>query len=129
MTHDCAATPATTTSFTVRNHLTAASNARARVSQFCDGLPDSVRITAVLLTSELVTNALESCEEAIQLNLSLEGNGVCVEVTDACDTHPEVSPAPSEQSWRCQILDSLSSDWGTQSPAEGRGRTVWFTLS
>jgi hypothetical protein len=131
MTHDGATAPATRASFTVGNHLTAASSARSRVSQFCDALPDSVRITAVLLTSELVTNALETCEEAIDLALSLEGGALCVEVTHACEGHPEqdIHSAQAEQRWRLQILDSLSSTWGTQPGPQGRGNTVWFTLA
>ncbi|HEX6392698.1 MAG TPA: SpoIIE family protein phosphatase [Acidimicrobiales bacterium] len=90
---------------------------------------DSVRETAILLTSELVTNALLHSASTAEITVSLTDE-VTVSVRDA-DTGPLFSRAPSgelaEGGRGMLLVNQMSERWGTE---HSRGRkTVWFSLS
>lgn len=103
--------------------------ARRYVAQQCVDMPSDVRSIAQLLTSEVVTNALEHGAGDIWLRLSTADRVLRVEVTDSSGSAPRRQQAPPEgQRGRgLMILESLATAWGV-TPAEPAGKTVWFTL-
>ncbi|MDQ0773728.1 anti-sigma regulatory factor (Ser/Thr protein kinase) [Streptomyces aurantiacus] len=88
---------------------------------------------AVLVTSELVTNALtHTVSERIICRLRSDGHGLHLEVEDQkrCPTIPAQRTAgPDEQGGRgLMLVGMLSSDWGVRDTAHGSGRVVWAVL-
>jgi anti-sigma regulatory factor (Ser/Thr protein kinase) len=84
---------------------------------------------AVLLTSELVTNAIHHGTGPVEVCLSWDDRAVRVEVSDRSSDRPVLRPidrdAPSGRG--LLLVDSLSSGWGVE--ADGIGKTVWFRLA
>lgn len=98
-------------------------------------LPDTVTETAVLLLSELITNAYRHAHVSpgreIRAHCSLDDDGrLYVSVTDASDTMPRFrNPSPEDESGRGLILVTLLADeWGTRPRPNGIGKTIWFAL-
>ena len=86
---------------------------------------------AVLLTSELVTNAIQhdpGGREPIQLVIAWATNELCVEVHDRSRAAPVPVAAPPEaEAGRGRmLLASLSKDWGYRETTGGKA--VYFTL-
>ncbi|MFI6062885.1 ATP-binding protein [Streptomyces sp. NPDC051286] len=88
----------------------------------------------VLITSELVTNALIHAGSDVDLRLRAFGDRVRLEVRDS-DSDPPVPTAYSltaEGSARAEhgrglfLVDALAHTWNT-SPS-GRGKTVWLEM-
>lgn len=81
----------------------------------------------LLLTSELVTNALLHTGTAIVVRVTREGAGVRVEVEDGSSVPPvQRRHSTSASTGRgVQLLASLASDWGWRA-LEGGGKAVWF---
>jgi len=85
---------------------------------------------AVLLTSELVANAIDHAHSPCRLSMRVAGTRLRIEVADA-DPGPPVldPPAPDSSRGRGLILvDTLASAWGSWREAD-EGKTVWFELS
>jgi anti-sigma regulatory factor (Ser/Thr protein kinase) len=82
----------------------------------------------VLLTSEIVTNAVRHAAGvlAMQLDLSLSDGIVRVSVEDSTSAEPILQPAGAEDiSGRGLLLvEALAARWGSK-PTE-RGKVVWF---
>jgi anti-sigma regulatory factor (Ser/Thr protein kinase) len=88
--------------------------------------------TAVLIISELVTNAVvHSGSSVIGCALRLDSGSLYIEVTDQGTSRQEPAvgePAADAVSGRGLLLvSSLSKAWGV-SPALPSGRTVWATV-
>lgn len=85
---------------------------------------------AVLLTSELVTNAVKHVAgETVTLAISSACGRLRVDVhDDSCYLPAPVdAPADSETGRGLMLVDSLSADWGSyRTPA---GKAVYFTLA
>ncbi|CAA9334155.1 MAG: hypothetical protein AVDCRST_MAG72-423 [uncultured Nocardioidaceae bacterium] len=83
---------------------------------------------AELLVSEVVTNALVHAGTPIDVALSLQDDGVRVEVADGSPHLPSRrSYGPAAGTGRgLMMLEQLVDDWGVV--AEGDGKTVWFQL-
>ena len=86
--------------------------------------------TVLLLTSEVVTNALLHAGGAVRIALvPMPGGGVRVEV---CDDSP-VQPTRRRHSTSAttgrglRLLDDLAGDWGTDPTPPGKA--VWFTVA
>ncbi len=94
------------------------------------GEPELVdlRETAVLLVSEVVTNALRHTDGRIELALWRFPDRVRVEVSDETSRSPVAAGGgPLDESGRgVPLMDALSDRWGT-SP-HGDGKVVWFEL-
>jgi len=90
-----------------------------------DPLEDSV----LLLTSEVVTNAVLHAGSPLRLSLRPEGHGVRVEVQDSSPVLPtRRRHAPTSAIGRgMTLLDHLANDWGWHE--DGAGKTVWFRIS
>ncbi|GAA2620265.1 ATP-binding protein [Streptomyces vastus] len=97
-------------------------------------LPDELTETAVLLLSELMTNAYRHAKVSpgreIWTRCTLNAGHFCVSVTDANDTLPTLHEAtPDDESGRgLPLVATLADDWGSEPRTGGIGKTVWFTL-
>jgi anti-sigma regulatory factor (Ser/Thr protein kinase) len=103
---------------------------RAFVHRLCldAGLPDDLTHTAVLLTSEVVTNAFRHGGSDARLAVTAEPDSLLVEVGD--DAVSGVQPRPRDPEALggrgLAILADLASAWGSY--ATKRGKVVWFRL-
>ncbi|MBW3640082.1 MAG: ATP-binding protein [Actinobacteria bacterium] len=109
--------------------LEAATQARRHVRQQLvawelDDLVDPV----VLLTSEVVTNALLHAGTVITVAVRRDGQGVRVEVGDGSGAQPvQRRRSTTATTGRgVQLLESVSDGWG--STAVGEGKLVWFRV-
>jgi anti-sigma regulatory factor (Ser/Thr protein kinase) len=92
-------------------------------------LDREVTETALLLVSELATNAIRHGAPPVRLSLRLDADRLRVEVTDSSPTLPSVGgSAPDATGGRgLHIVQQLAAGWGAQ--ASRLGKTVWFELS
>ncbi|MFF3379208.1 ATP-binding protein [Streptomyces sp. NPDC002680] len=109
--------------------------ARRKVRELLGGwsVGDDTVDNALLVTSELVTNALtHTASERIVCRLRLSAGRLHVEVEDENrgGTLPaQRMPGPDEQCGRGLLLVGiLSSDWGVRDAPHGSGRIVWSEL-
>lgn len=103
-------------------------------------LPEEVTETAVLLLSELMTNAYRHARVSpgreiragclLDTGRLLTASRLRVWVTDANDTLPAPREAmPEDESGRgLGLVAALADDWGAESRVGGVGKTVWFEL-
>jgi anti-sigma regulatory factor (Ser/Thr protein kinase) len=85
----------------------------------------------VLVTSELVTNAILHARTDVGLDVSVEESSIVLEVTDSSPVPipPPRVPDPEDTSGRGLFLvDVLSDAWGVRS-ADGGGKTVWIRVN
>lgn len=97
-------------------------------------LPDDTAETAVLLFSELVTNAVRHSrvrDRHIGARCVLRAGVLRVEVSDAGDGRPVRRTArDDDESGRgLALVAALAVDWGTCPRLYGIGKTVWFELA
>jgi anti-sigma regulatory factor (Ser/Thr protein kinase) len=87
--------------------------------------------TALLLVSELATNAIRHGTPPVRLSLRLDRDRLRVEVTDSSPALPELGhPGPDQISGRgLQIVQQLAATWGASSSPRKLGKTVWFELT
>ncbi len=92
------------------------------------GQSDRVLDLAVLLTNELVTNALVHGDGDISLSLERSPDHVRIEVSDLTPDPPvQLPPDRSRENGRgIVIVDALASSWGVRRDREGK--SVWFEL-
>ncbi|RZB18064.1 ATP-binding protein [Streptomyces sp. F001] len=97
-------------------------------------LPDEVTETAVLLLSELMTNAYRHAKVSpgreIWARCVLDADRLRVSVADANDTLPTPRDASlNDESGRgLALVASLADEWGAEPRTVGFGKTVWFEL-
>lgn len=94
-------------------------------------ITDDATETAILLTSELVTNALTHGMSPVTVAVSWSGEQLRVEVHDRSGQLPAPWPvrmAPDDETGRGLLLvDTLATDWGFyRTPG---GKAVYFTLA
>jgi anti-sigma regulatory factor (Ser/Thr protein kinase) len=84
--------------------------------------------TAMLLVSELATNAIVHAASSLRLRIDV-GEDIRVEVSDENDTPPVVGdPQADHESGRgLAIVTTLADDW-SWSP-RSTGKAVWFSLA
>lgn len=93
------------------------------------GVDADARDTAVLLTSEVVTNAFLHGRSEARLTLEVSANAVHLEVGDDSPRHP-TALAVSDDAVRGRgmaIVDVLATAWGVR--GDTHGKTVWFRLT
>ena len=99
--------------------------ARQLVNGHTASLASQQREDAVLMVSELVTNAVLHGVGAISLRIDAEGDTVRVEVADEGNVALAPSPEPGAHGgWGLRIVEQLADDWGV---LEGSTK-VWFRL-
>jgi two-component sensor histidine kinase len=98
------------------------------VAEACGGLARDLVEIAQLLTSELVTNAIQYGSGTIAVEISRSANRLRVTVNDANSERPQrQSPSAEDVRGRgLMLVEALSSRWGTTSTGAGKG--VWFEL-
>lgn len=109
--------------------------ARRKVRELLDAWsvgPDTAD-NALLVTSELVTNALtHTASERVVCRLRLFAGRLHIEVEDenrAGNLPAQRRPGPDEQCGRGLLLVGMvSSDWGVRDAPHGTGRIVWSEL-
>lgn len=100
---------------------------RAAVSDFLRGLGRAdLADNAMLVTAELLANAVMHARTEMSLSIEPEGDGVRVAVTDGSDILPRWTPSsPTATSGRGLLLVAqLSSSWGVD-PLPSGGKRVW----
>lgn len=99
-----------------------------RVLTSAGDVPTDVVDRAVLVTSELATNAVRHAGTPYTVEVWL-AEVIEIAVADACPRLPEQrSPLPHESSGRgLQLLDRLGDAWWVESHADGK--RVWWRLS
>jgi serine/threonine-protein kinase RsbW len=93
------------------------------------GVESSVIELAVLLVSELVTNATVHAQSKIRVTVHVDTHWVRVEVDDEGPGKPVLRPSsPSQIKGRgLAVVDRLSTDWGTDLHEDHK--TVWFEIA
>jgi anti-sigma regulatory factor (Ser/Thr protein kinase) len=108
---------------------TAAADARAHVrAELPLARPASIH-AAVLMTDELVANAVLYGTDPIVLELDVSPDQLFVAVVDGSPARPVVGKDPGGPSTHGRglfLVDALSSRWGVDS--EEPGKRVWFEL-
>ncbi|HEV7655417.1 MAG TPA: ATP-binding protein [Mycobacteriales bacterium] len=86
--------------------------------------------TALLLVSELATNAIRHGTPPVKLSLQLDKDRLRVEVTDSSPALPHLDhPGPDQTGGRgLQIVQQLATKWGASASPRRLGKTVWFDL-
>jgi len=80
--------------------------------------------TAVLLTSELVANAVIHAQSDIEVTIRGE-RSLRVQVSD--ESSEQLSPVRLGNGRGLRLVDTLAASWGVN--PEGRGKSVWFELA
>ena len=90
--------------------------------------PDELCDDAVLLTSELVSNAVMHGRSEVQLRVGHQGRCLHVSVHDENSRHPaRVREDPNALDGRgLALVAELASSWGVQD--DPTGKAVWFEL-
>lgn len=106
--------------------------ARPHVQAVGIGWHPDVRDVAVLLTSELVANAVVHTTGPVTLSVQDGIGQVRVEVVDG-DSRPLRQPGDpgsetAESGRGLQIVDALASAWGSDHRPDAAGKTTWFEL-
>ena len=87
---------------------------------------------ALILTSELVTNAIRHGRPAVTLAIQLEPSALTVVVTDTGPERPPLVPStphPDSPIGRgLVIVDALATRWGVTPQPGSPGKAVWFVL-
>jgi len=92
------------------------------------GLDEDLTDTAVLLTSELVTNAIVHGRSEARLRVHATPGGVRVEVGDDNDRAPVLQPRDDDAltGRGLSLLELTATTWGVQEAPVGK--VVWFSL-
>jgi anti-sigma regulatory factor (Ser/Thr protein kinase) len=100
--------------------------ARDIVGECTQGLSPALREDALLLTSELVANALRHGKGVVTLRVDRKPRDLFVEVADQGHGAIEMMPKPTSLGgWGLRVVDEVATDWGVR-PGSTR---VWFRLS
>ena len=95
------------------------------MEQHAAGLPRERLAAAVLLVSELVTNAFVHGEGAIVLELGMDGEALHVEICDHGRRQPHVrETAGADGGWGLRLVDAMSLRWGVRD----EDTRLWFDV-
>ena len=108
--------------------------ARAFLIQLLHGwdIADQIIDDASLLTTELMSNAVEHGSGVVDLEIAVQDGLLRVGVHDASVELPvkgEVINASLEGGRGIWLVHSIARDWGSDSSGEEAGKTVWFELT
>lgn len=108
-----------------------ASLARRFVQDALAEVEPEVRETALLLASELVTNAVLHARTPVQIGITVDDRQAMVCVSDRSPHSGEVVPKPHSRTRPggrgLALVADLAEQWGTATYSGGK--TVWFLLS
>ena len=91
---------------------------------------DTVADNALLLVSELVTNAVLHARSRLELVVRLAGDRLRVEVHDESQLHPtrKQYSVHAGTGRGLMLVEQLAVQWGVD-PIAGNGKRVWFELT
>jgi anti-sigma regulatory factor (Ser/Thr protein kinase) len=105
--------------------------ARLYLRRHADHLAPAVLDDALIMTSELVTNAVSHGRAEVTLSVQLGRAELTVAVTDGGaelpTVHPLLPPPESRGGRGLKIVESLATRWGIT--PQDTGKSVWFALS
>ncbi|MFG2003964.1 SpoIIE family protein phosphatase [Spirillospora sp. NPDC048911] len=92
-------------------------------------MPGTLIDTAVLLTSEIVTNAVRHAQGPVDLVLRHSERELTIQVSDRSTLQPQARLAgPDDETGRgLQLVDALADRWGSRPSNDGK--TIWCTIS
>lgn len=107
-----------------------AAQARQFVGSALDGADAGSREVGVLLTSELVTNAVLYAQGSITIRVSPRDEWFRIAVSDGtpADVRPRQVGIDATSGRGLALVERLSSSWGVEVSAEGEGKEVWFEV-
>jgi anti-sigma regulatory factor (Ser/Thr protein kinase) len=92
-------------------------------------LPDDVLDVVLLLTSELVTNAVIHARTTLEVGVVVGERSVVVTVHDLDLSRPEQHPySDREGGWGLALVGALAEDHAIAAAPEG-GKTAWFRVA
>ncbi len=101
---------------------------REFVAEHAPALPPETYDALLLLTSELVTNAVLHARTPLVLGLTVTADSVLVTVHDLDLTRPEQQPyVHREGGWGLSLVAALAEESAMEPHDEG-GKTAWFRL-
>jgi anti-sigma regulatory factor (Ser/Thr protein kinase) len=110
----------------------APAGARRFVTATLQGWDTAARLDdALLLTSELVSNAVEYGASPASLDISYDATVLRISVRDAGPGRPVLGRLDNPHSGQGRgiaLVNAVADDWGVEVTDE-RGKAVWFTLS
>lgn len=94
-----------------------------------DEVPGDMAEVAVLLTSELVTNAVVHARTAMRLEVDLDAGTLRVGVVDEAPRTPALRRANDARltGRGMNLVDALAGEWGVEPTPPGK--KVWFELT
>lgn len=98
----------------------------------CGDIPAEVLYDAEVLTSEVVTNAVQHGRGTITITIESDEHSLVVTVADDSPVHPTLDDSADDGSTSgrgLQLVDRLATAWGCQPGADGQGKVVWFRLT
>lgn len=105
---------------------------REQLRQDCTELPPPLLDDAVLLSSEVVTNAVVHGPKPGTITVAVEWDSanLAMAVADESASVPVARPsdAATEGGRGLHLLDALASSWGVRQAATEPGKVVWFKL-
>jgi anti-sigma regulatory factor (Ser/Thr protein kinase) len=105
--------------------------ARRFVRDALGDLDDDTREVAVLLASELVTNAILHARTEVHLGVLLDGDNLLLSVGDRQEDTPGLVPREKSRERPggrgLALVDELATSWGAERYTGGK--TVWCVLS
>lgn len=105
------------------------SEARRFVLSHAPGLPADTEDALLLLTSELVTNAVLHARTPLDIAITVTEESLVVSVHDLDLARPEQRPYQArEGGWGLGLVRSLAED-SAMHPDPAGGKTTWFRLS
>lgn len=109
---------------------TAAGEARRFVRSTANSLRPDQLDDVLVLTSELVTNAVLHARTPFELGVTLTDDAILICVGDGTPTRPQAreSTAAHENGRGIMLVRSLADDWGTLSNENRPGKVVWFLM-
>jgi anti-sigma regulatory factor (Ser/Thr protein kinase) len=108
--------------------------ARAFLTQLLHGwdIADQVIDDASLLTTELMSNAVEHGSGIVDLEIAVQDGLLHIGVHDGSVELPvkgDRTVASREGGRGIWLVQSIARDWGSDSSGEEPGKTVWFELT
>lgn len=120
-------------SITLPVGLHAPAQARAWLSERADSMPPELFEDALLVTSELVTNAVRHGRPKIVLSVRAVPGGLRIAVGDEGERVPTRTPSAPDTTAPTGrglvIVAATARDWGVARHRDGPGKTVWAELS
>src|SRR5882724_158627 len=116
------------TVFRLQPSMQAPALARAQLGSILTALPPTVRADALVMVSELVTNAVLHATGVVTVAAECDGHAVSVSVADGTAGKLRVQRhrADVEGGRGLALVAALSKKWGVRPLPDGAGKIVWF---